>query len=369
MRVLAVDDDAVARMALGGMVTALGHECLLAASGDQAWRLLQTGGFDVIITDRVMPDMDGLELCRRIRAAEPVTGYVYVILVSALGDDQQARDGMVAGADDYLAKPLRLRQIELKLIAAERVTALHQRLTRLNGDLRRANQSQADLMTMLAHDARQPLSAAIGYVAATLEEWEGTEDAIKRANLIRAMTAARRVDQLIQDVLTMGDLDAGTVRARPGPVPVVRLIGEVIDSLAGPVPVTLTGDPSARGQIDQGHLHQIMANLIGNAVKYGTAPITVVVRPAERAAAEVAALEIIVRDSGEGVPVEFVPRLFERFTRAGTGIATRRPGTGFGLYIVRSLIEANHGEISYCPGTPVGACFTVTVPAAPSLRP
>src|SRR4051812_26939953 len=112
MRILAVDDDTVARMALHGMVTTLGHECLLGRNGKQAWELLQQAEFDVLITDRVMPDMDGLELCRKVREeAVAGAGYLYIILASAMGEEEQARDGMLAGADDYLAKPLRLKQL------------------------------------------------------------------------------------------------------------------------------------------------------------------------------------------------------------------------------------------------------------------
>ena len=377
MRVLAVDDDAVARMALNGMVTRLGHDCVLARNGEQAWDLLQAGSFDVIITDRVMPDMNGLELCRKIRAAGPDAGYVYVVLASALGDDEQARDGMLAGADDYLAKPLRLGQLELKLIAADRVTTLHRRLAGLNDDLREtslqeaetnrklttANRLQADMMAMLGHDARQPLSGVIGYVEATLEEWDNTPDAAKRANLGRAGAAARRGDQLLEDVLTMGNLDAGTISVRPQPVPVGQVVAEVIATLPQGVPVELVDADAAVALVDPWHFRQVMTNLVGNAVKYGVAPITVTVR--SRAEVSSSLIEIEVCDTGEGVPPDFVPQLFERFTRAETGVATRKQGTGFGLYIVRCLTEANHGTITYRPGDMAGACFTVTLPKAP----
>jgi signal transduction histidine kinase len=371
VKVLAVDDDAVAALALQGMVTKLGHECVVARSGAEAWSLLQGGAFDVTVTDRAMPDMDGLELCRKIRAdAQVGDGYVYIVLASALGDDEQARDGMLAGADDYIVKPLRLRQLELKLIAGRRVTTLHRQLTGLNDDLRtttindaesnrrltEANQVQADMMVMIGHDARQPLSGVIGYIEATLEEWENTPDDIRRANLTKAASAAHRVDQLIEDVLTMGSLDAGTITAKPESVPVRQIIEEAIESAGGGVPITLLADAADRALVDPWHLRQIVANLIGNAVKYGMAPITVTVRPADHA------VEIVVCDSGEGVPRDFVPHLFERFTRAETGIATRKHGTGFGLYIVCSLIKANHGRITYHPGEPAGACFTVRLP-------
>ena len=139
MRVLVVDDDPVARRVVDAIVCSLGHDCLTAEDGRRAWELLEAdSGIDVVITDRVMPDMDGLELCQRIRRGTASGAYTYVVVASGSGDDDDARNGMLAGADDYLAKPLRRTQLELKLIAAERVRDLHQRLGSLNAELRTA---------------------------------------------------------------------------------------------------------------------------------------------------------------------------------------------------------------------------------------
>jgi signal transduction histidine kinase len=380
MKVLAVDDDLVARMALHGMVTSLGHECLLARDGEEGWQLLQQAEFDVVITDRVMPDMDGLELCRRIRAqAGTSNDYLYVILASALGEEAEARDGMLAGADDYLVKPLRLRQLELKLIAAERVSSLHRRLTRATDELRltterdaetnqrltEVNQLQADMMAMLSHDARQPLAAVIGYVEATRDDWDEAPDKIKLQHLNRAASAARRLDQLIEDVLTMGNLDAGTISSRARPVTVAETVAEAITATGGPE-VDVQGDLAAVALVDPWHLRQVLTNLIANAIKYGRPPVRVTIAdhsgPADSGTDDQVTIEIC--DSGEGVPAEFVPRLFDRFSRAETGIAAQKQGTGFGLYIVHRLIEVNGGQVSYRPGEPAGACFTVTLPAA-----
>ena len=387
MRILAVDDDAVARMALQGMVTSLGHVCTLARNGEEAWNLLHESRFDVLITDRVMPDMDGLELCRKIRAETvPGTAYLYVILASALGEEEQARDGMVAGADDYLAKPLRMRQLELKLIAAERVTGLLQQLAETTSELHEtilqdaeknrrltsANQLQADMMAMLSHDARQPLAAVIGLIEATVEEWDNSPDDAKLRNLDRSAVAARRLDELIEDVLTMGNLDAGTISARPRPVVAAQAVREAITAAGGPE-VGLAGDLEARVLVDPWHLRQVVTNLVANAVKYGLPPFTVTVRPGragnpgegpDGACGRPEPLQIEVQDSGEGVPADFVPRLFDRFTRADSGVATLKQGTGFGLYIVQQLTRVNGGRIDYRPGRPAGACFVVSLPPA-----
>jgi signal transduction histidine kinase len=360
MRVLAVDDDAVARIAIRGMITTLGHECLLAVNGDQAWQLLQSEEVDVVITDRIMPDLDGLELCRRIRAAGSEAGtegkYLYVVLASALGEDEQARDGMLAGADDYLAKPLRAAQLERKLIAAERVTSLQRKVAGANTALARANELQADMLALLAHDARQPLTAILGYSEALVDDWETTPDQLKCSLVAKTNDAARRLNQLIEDVLTMANLDSGTISCRTEPLGLETIIDEVI--AAGHESVDVTLDPEVRALVDPWHFRQILANLVGNAVKYGAPPFRVTVL------ADAEQVEVQVSDRGEGVPADFVPHLFERFKRAETGIATLKAGTGFGLYIVRALAEVNGGDVTYRPEPDGGSCFTLSLARA-----
>lgn len=135
MKVLAVDDDVVCRLALQAMITSLGHECIVAANGREAWQALETGGIDVLISDRQMPDMDGLQLCRLLRARTE-EAYVYVIMATVLDDLPNVEEGMLAGADDYMQKPLTLETVRLRLIAAERVAAMHRRFEALNMELR-----------------------------------------------------------------------------------------------------------------------------------------------------------------------------------------------------------------------------------------
>lgn len=135
MKVLAVDDDVTARLIVQSMVVSLGHECLLAADAADAWQLLERGGVDVVISDRMMPKIDGLDLCRRIRDLLTDT-YTYIIVATGLGERDQILEGMLAGADDYLVKPISRHDLHLRLTAAERVTALHRQIEQQKQELR-----------------------------------------------------------------------------------------------------------------------------------------------------------------------------------------------------------------------------------------
>jgi diguanylate cyclase (GGDEF)-like protein len=138
VRVLVADDDVTGRLLLKGLVTKLGHECLVAEDGAHAWDLLSTRPIDVLLTDWIMPGLDGPELCRRVRD-EPTEHYVYVVLTTSLDHHDRVLEGMSAGADDYLIKPVDAFVVQTRLIAAERVTELHGKLARKEAQLQRVN--------------------------------------------------------------------------------------------------------------------------------------------------------------------------------------------------------------------------------------
>lgn len=140
MRVLIAEDDPVSRMILKRSVEMLGHGCLAVEDGQKAWELFQkTPEVDVIISDWMMPEVDGLELCARVREREhhgDVDGlYTFFVFLTALGDKEHLLEGMRAGADDYLSKPLDRDDLQVRLLAAERMNALHRRLHNLNAKL------------------------------------------------------------------------------------------------------------------------------------------------------------------------------------------------------------------------------------------
>jgi DNA-binding response OmpR family regulator len=126
MLILVADDDPTSLLIAVTTLRALGHQCITATDGAQAWEIVQTRRPEVVLCDWMMPGMTGLELCRKIRA-QPAR-YTFVIMVTALSSHEEICEGMHAGADDYLVKPLNAAQVEIRLIAAARVTSLHRQL-------------------------------------------------------------------------------------------------------------------------------------------------------------------------------------------------------------------------------------------------
>jgi sigma-B regulation protein RsbU (phosphoserine phosphatase) len=134
IRALLVDDDPLLLALLSAFLDSRGYEVTQAADGEAALALMAGGGFNLVVTDRNMPRMDGLALCRAIRARHDES-YVYCIMLTASVDEQSLVDAMEAGVDDFLAKPLRPAELGARLRAAERVLALEAGLAARNEEL------------------------------------------------------------------------------------------------------------------------------------------------------------------------------------------------------------------------------------------
>jgi len=132
MKILLVEDDEVAREAFQAILSAQGHDVVTAGNGREAWDRWLLTRFRVIVLDWLMPDMDGLELCRKIRARPPET-YTYIILVTVRSGRGNFLEAMRAGVDDFISKPVDPEELVARLVAAERILGVRNELFQLEG--------------------------------------------------------------------------------------------------------------------------------------------------------------------------------------------------------------------------------------------
>ena len=138
MKILVVDDESTSRLITETAVRMLGHECCVVNDGARAWDSVLSDRPDVVISDWAMPELSGIQLCRNIRA-NPSSGYVYFIMVSGQGTVDNIVEGMSAGVDDYLIKPLNPDELRARLISATRLTSLHRQLDEQTAEMTRLN--------------------------------------------------------------------------------------------------------------------------------------------------------------------------------------------------------------------------------------
>jgi len=175
IRILIAEDDPDVRTLVLDVIKDLGHATACASNGADAWRMFSERGADVVVSDWMMPRMDGVELCRCVRG-QAGAPYTYFILLTALGDPEHRIAGMQAGADDYLPKPFDLVDMHATLIAAERVTALHRRREAL---LRQARRFAAETdPERLLHDLLCEAIDLVGGTAGMVTRWDEREQVL-----------------------------------------------------------------------------------------------------------------------------------------------------------------------------------------------
>jgi sigma-B regulation protein RsbU (phosphoserine phosphatase) len=140
MRILLVDDDDSTRRLLDAMLTKMGHEVVHANDGMEAWKILQHDQINFVLSDWIMPRMDGVELCRRLRASDR-THYTYVVLFTGKDQDDDVVVAMEAGADDFLTKPVQANELKVRIESGRRVLSLEENLNKKNRELEFVNEA------------------------------------------------------------------------------------------------------------------------------------------------------------------------------------------------------------------------------------
>ncbi len=223
--------------------------------------------------------------------------------------------------------------------------------------LERADELKSQFVSLAAHELRSPVGAIYG-LSETIAE-RGAQLAPERLEELQSSLTIqiRRLRELVEQLLDLSRLDAEAVVIRPQRVRVRDRLEQIVSSMSPleSVEIGLEVEPSLEAELDVEALDRIVSNLILNACRYGEPPVLV------SAAMEHGTLRVTVQDRGPGVPVEFVPQLFDRFARSATSAAS--PGTGLGLAIARSYARAHSGEVSYRPAAPRGAAFELILPA------
>jgi signal transduction histidine kinase len=322
-----------------------------------------------ILLDWRLPGLSGLEVCKFIRATWNQNA-LPVLMLTGLSERADLVDAISAGANDYLTKPYDAAELGARVAAAVRTRNLNDRLQEAEErerDARReaqaANLAKDEFLAMTSHELRTPLNAILGW-AKLMRSGQ-----LDPSGYFRAVETIERNAQtqgkLIEDILDCSRIISGRLRLEKERLNFGGVIKGALESVAPlvrkkGVELSVHLDPAAtQVEGDGERLQQIAWNLVSNAVKFTPKGGRVDVR-LERDG-ETARLS--VKDTGEGIDLEFLPHVFERF-RQGQGSSTRRHGgLGLGLAVVRHLVEAHGGKVSAASeGLGMGATFVVLLP-------
>ena len=345
-RVLVAEDEDDLRSFIVGV---LEQSCVvdMARNGAEALKLLEQNRPDLILTDVMMPEVSGLDLCRAVKR-EPSLRHIPVILLTARGENEAALEGYEAGADDFVAKPFHTKVLQARIRAHLKMRGLSLQLA----DQARLA-SAGTFAAGLAHEVRNPLNAAMNAVKVL-------------ANGGSARVSSERLMTVVIDAMTriesiISALDAHT-RPADGDRPVPCDIRQAVESTLNLLDYKLKDRVAVHQEYDDATspifaparaFNQVLLNLIDNSIRSEAKTIWIEVHQTNDK------ISVAVSDDGPGVPPDFVHRIFDPFFTT----RVEGEGTGLGLHLSRRIARECGGELRYEPRPGGGARFVMEIPA------
>ena len=259
--------------------------------------------------------------------------------------------GEFTDADEELAQAL-LAQVDLALGRLAFDDERHD----LQEELRTAERMKTEFVAMTSHELRTPLTSIRAATSMVRSYWDTIADDRKHRLLEVIEGQAQRLSRLVENILAAANIEAGVVLPRITSVDLAAAAEDVARDFAAELEVVVDVERPLVTDADADHMRQILINFVGNSLKYGDPPVRISGRRVG------STIELRVTDEGPGVPTEFVPRLFDRFTQASSGDSRHASGSGLGLSIVKGLAEASGGTVRYEPNEPKGSAFVLTLP-------
>ncbi len=369
-QILVVDDQKSNVDLIADSLSGYGYTILKATNGPTALELAKANNLDLILLDVNMPHMNGYEVIHELKA-NPQLQDVPVIFVSAINDLQVKIDGFKEGAVDYITKPfqqgelqarvktqiaLRKKQLEIDRLKQQEIASLH-----------KISQLKDDMLRMVAHDIKSPLSNIIGCVRLLEMQDEDYLGANPEIHEYIGMIehAADRILGVVKEVLET-ETNESNADLRREAVGLTAYLQEQVTELqfsAREAHIELHFVPPKEDteiMIAPARFGHVLQNLMTNALKYtptgGTVEVSAQVLPSE--------VQIRVRDTGLGIPEEDLPYLFDKYYRVQSAEHRKRTGSGIGLAIVKTIVDQHGGHVwaESVPGK--GSTFIISLPLA-----
>lgn len=367
--ILVVDDSPANLQLLSWMLEEVGHRVRVVPTGTLALKSAEKRAPDLILLDINLPDLDGYEVCRRLKA-NPELAAVPVLFISALSTALDKVKAFSSGGVDYVTKPFQVEEVlarvhthlenrRLQRALEERALELEKR----NEALHRSETLRENLVHMIAHDMRTPLSGLLASLEFLEEDAASSLQQESQDDLKHAVSAARRLAQMISDMLDINRIEAGKLELNAERVSAGELFERSLESLAGLVKgrnlrldvtegLHVLGDPEL--------VRRVIVNLIGNALKFtppegridlGATPLAACVR-------------FTVQDDGPGIDARDHVRIFEKFEQVNVRAEGGLPAIGLGLTFCKLAIEAHGGRIGVDSTLGSGSAFWFELPNA-----
>lgn len=348
--ILVIDDEPDNFDVVETLLDGENYQLYYAPNGQQSLNRLNSFQPDLILLDVMMPDLDGMEVCQRIKA-DPKWQAVPIIMVTALTAKEDLARCLATGADDFISKPVNGVELRARVHSMLRIKQQYDNIQVLL-------KLREDMVNMIVHDLRNPLTGII--LGAEILRLPHLSPEQHQAKVNQILLAGQELQSLIDSLLIMAKLESGKMVLNYTEVDIWALcISAVadIEAIAAQKNLTLIREfpePGSIVTVDAVIFRRVLDNLLSNAIKFSPSNSQVALRVEYLAAG---GAKVQVADSGSGVPEDLRQMIFEKYE-----IGTRMPDVsqiGLGLAFCKMAIEAHSGTINIEDNHPNGSIFTV----------
>jgi len=328
-----------------------------AANGAEALAILQRQSVDVILTDVMMPDMDGLTLLQRAKELDPTQ---VVIMMTGFADKDVVLQALRENADDFLTKPLNLLQLKTTISKALDKKRLKEELVYL----RRMDRLKSDFLGMVSHKLKTPVTAISLFLQNLAGDPQDLHDPEVQRHLTMIVEESRYLQRLIEDLLQHSEAMLQPLSGIDAPVPVggvLKLLCSQFEQRAAGMALKFCcriATPLPTLVLDEAGLRFSVSALLDNALKFSPAGGRVELV----ADADGEVLRIRVSDQGPGIPANEIPKIFEKFYQVDPDRTGQVRGFGLGLYFARQFVAFHRGTLTLAEAPGGGACATLSLP-------
>jgi signal transduction histidine kinase len=354
--ILIVDDEDIIRDLCSKALK--GYNILEAADGEEALRLFEKGGIDVILTDVMMPKIDGIELLKRLKEKEPT---LVVIVMTGYADKDIILNALKADADDFITKPLSLLQLKTAVDKALVKKALKEEIA----NLKSLDRLKTNFLSMISHKFRTPITTISLFLQNLESGIYDPEDPVSRENLRLIYDQSCYLGNLVTDLLTFSQVMDKGDSLNMEPCDLNSMVAKLLQAtreISGKLGIEATFNQELLPHIfvDKEKLSFAIRQVIDNAFKfsYATGNVSVMVRNLGES------IEIIVEDTGIGIAKDEIPKIFEKFYQVDADHAGQVRGFGLGLFYAREFIKLHNGTIKVDSDLGKGTRVTINLPAA-----
>lgn len=366
--ILLVDDNPTNLKLLISMLAEYGYKTRPATSGQRALAMVAKEQPDLILLDINMPEMDGFEVCQRLKS-QPQIADIPVIFISASDEVFDKVQAFQLGGVDYVTKPFEPLELYARVKAhldlkhfRDQLQASNQQLSEANAGLQSLNAIKDDFLGMVSHDLKNPLSSILLF-SRFMESRNLNEEKTKEIGTLITQ-AGQRMLKLIEDLLEVNKLEQGKVQLWPENVDLNFYLSYITNDMTAQAAdknqevLCLLPADAVFLNIDPMRLRQVLENLLSNALKFSPpgAQIKLILEQNNQE------IRIQVQDQGPGFTPADQEKLFTKFGRLSAQPTGREHSTGLGLFISRQLVLAMNGHITCENGNKQGACVTLCFP-------